>query len=102
MRIQIKTLENAIEQLNVELATPETPWTQAEGEKKANIGNFHLSQTYGGYSLHQMSNANGATQDVFRSGHVPKRELYGMIRAMLAGIDATMDLAGRAPNAFKR
>lgn len=48
-------------------------------------GSLEISQAYGGVSLHAIS-ATGSTAvtDVFRSGHVSKRELAGMIDAALA------------------
>jgi|TARA_R110000823_G_scaffold273567_1_gene392616 hypothetical protein len=90
--MRIKDIENAIDHLNNELSTPANPWSQVEGGQKANVGNFHLSQAYGGYSLHQMSNTSGASHDVFRCSYIPKRELHGMIQAMITGIDASAPL----------
>lgn len=54
---------------------------------EANIGNFHLSGAYGGVSLHEMTtDGGGVVRDVFRCGHVPKRELAGLIDAYMQRI----------------
>ena len=75
-----KFLEAQIERLNRETNTPPTPYVR-DGEKfTAQLGNYHLSGAYGGYSLHRMGS------DVFGSGHITKRDLSARISAMLVGI----------------
>ena len=57
---------------------------------KANKGNYHISCAYGGYCLHRMCNESGGVSDVFSTGHVPARELAGLMSAYTAGLyDAT-------------
>ncbi len=51
------------------------------------IGAYVLSYAYGGVSLHQYVNTNGAINDVFRCGHVPKRDLYNRMNAFIDGLD---------------
>ena len=89
MRITIKILENQIAQLNKMLNRPCNPWATKDGKNTASIGNFHLSQAYGGCSLHETVTEGGGVRDVFSCGHMPKRELSGRILAMLEGIDYT-------------
>ena len=85
-----KFLEAQVDRLNRETNNPSTPYVR-EGEKfTAQIGNYHLSGAYGGYSLHCM----GA--DVFGSGHITKRDLSARISAMLVGISAAYLTTPRA------
>lgn len=88
MRITRKHLEPLVARLNRETNSPETPWTLREdGYHHANVGNFHLSGAYGGWSLHRMVNEAGGVSDVFHCGHIPARDLYNQIHAYLRGIE---------------
>ena len=87
MRINEKDLNNVIDRINKATGNALTPYTK-EGEKYiTNIGNYHLDCAYGGYSLEQMENENGGVNDVFRCGHVPKRDLYNRMQAFLVGLE---------------
>ena len=86
-RITKGFLESRIESLNCLLKRPCDPWTRIDGKNVANIGNFHLSQAYGGFELHEMSNKGGGVHDTFRCGHVPARELFNRLTAFIAGIE---------------
>ena len=57
-----------------------------DGKYVANVGNYHISCAYGGYCLHRMVNEGGGTRDVFSCGHVPARELAGLMSAYMAGL----------------
>lgn len=88
MRITRKTLQPVVDRLNRLTNSPMEPWTRGEdGRFLANIGNFHLSGAYGGWSLHRVVNECGGISDVFRCGHVPARDLYNQIHAFLRGIE---------------
>ena len=87
MRTTLKQIEGLVERLNDVMARKHEPWTRENGRNKANIGNFHISQAYGGVSLHEMSNNGGGVRDVFGCGHIPKRDLYDRLHAMLVGIE---------------
>ena len=83
-----KFLEAQIERLNRETNNPPAPYVR-DGEKfTAQIGNYHLSGAYGGYSLHRMETDGGGISDVFGSGHISKRDLSARISAMMRGIHA--------------
>jgi len=83
-----KDLKSQVDRLNREMNLPLVPYIR-EGEKFiAQIGNYHLSGAYGGYSLHKMATPGGGISDVFGCGHVPKRDLSARISAMIAGINA--------------
>ena len=91
-----KFLEAQIERLNRETNNPPAPYVR-DGEKfTAQIGNFHLSGAYGGYSLHRMETDGGGASDVFGSGHISKRDLSSRISAMLVGISAAYLTTPRA------
>lgn len=74
MRITQKDLEARVERLN-EYAKqlPTKP-------------QYKLSCAYGGYALHRVVNERGGVTDVFDSGHIPGRELFQMLGAMILGI----------------
>jgi hypothetical protein len=82
-------LQVLVDDINRLTGSPLKPWTrQADGTMKANIGNYHLSGAYGGVCLHQMSNESGGVRTPLSYGHVPKRELYGMLQAFISGLQA--------------
>lgn len=82
-RITEKQLEAVVARINTVTNNPLTPWTKVEKGCTANIGNYHLSFAYGGVSLHQMLSNGGGARDVFRCGHVTKRELANKMWAFL-------------------
>ena len=87
-RVTEKMLQYKIDYLNEITGNPLKPWEKdSDGKMRANIGNYHRSGAYGGVALHQMMNDGGGVNDPFRSGHMPKRELYNRICAMIAGIE---------------
>ena len=86
-RITNKHLEAVCERLNKVLDRPLAPWSRVDGQNVANIGNFHISHAYGGVCLHEMCNEHGGVRTPLVYGHVPKRELYNRMHAMLDGID---------------
>ena len=91
-----KTIEAQIERLNRETNSPPAPYVR-DGEKfTAQIGNYHLSGAYGGYSLHRMQTDGGGASDVFGCGHITKRDLSSRISAMLCGIHAAYLTTPRA------
>ena len=91
-----KFLEAQIERLNIETNNPPAPYVR-DGEKfTAQLGNYHLSGAYGGYSLHRMETDGGGASDVFGSGHLTKRDLSARISAMMCGIHAAYLTTPRA------
>jgi len=86
-RITIAQLRAKVGYLNRLCGTPETSYTRGDnGRLTANIGNYHISQSYGGYDLHQMMNDCGGVRSVLSCGHIPARELLGKIDAYICGI----------------
>ena len=87
MRVTYRDLEAVCNRINDMTGSPKASWTkQADGKHKSNIGNYHLSGAYGGYALHRMVSDGGGVEDVLRSGHVPKRELYERMHAFIEGL----------------
>ncbi len=85
MRVLLKNLNTSIKILNTIKGTPQEPYKK-EGKKfEPQAKCFHLSQAYGGYSLHQMSGKKGCTgiHDVFKCGHVTKKDLYNKIQVLI-------------------
>lgn len=87
MRTSIKTLAILCDFINSKLETPQTPYSQIDGKIKANIGNFHLSQAYGGVCVHRMENDAGGVSTPIWYGHIPKKEAESLMRAYLRGLE---------------
>ena len=85
-RITEKDLAATVRRLNETTKSP-TAYGDSNG---SHIGHYHISHAYGGVSLHRTCSTGGAINDVFRCGHVTKRDLYNRIHAMLAGLEAAV------------
>jgi hypothetical protein len=96
-----RDIQPVVDRINRTFNMPLAPYTKgADGKFTANIGNFHLSQAYGGVCLHRMVGEGGGVTDVLSCGHVPKRELQTAMFAFLRGIElkeehATCALCGQ-------
>jgi hypothetical protein len=86
-RITRKQLDAAVEMLNRMTDSPAEPYTKIDEKWVANVGNFHISSAYGGYSLHRMCNEGGGVRDIFYCGHIPARQLFDLIHAYRRGIE---------------
>lgn len=51
-------------------------------------GAYDIDGAYGGVALHRYENEHGGVSDVFRSGHMSKKDLYNRIDAFIAGIES--------------
>lgn len=51
----------------------------------ANVGRYVLDGAYGGWTVHRLMNIGGGVDTPVTYGHVPARELYGLIHAWLSG-----------------
>lgn len=85
-RITIKHLRAVCEVLNDITNSPTEPWTRKDGRNIANIGNFHVSQAYGGFCIHRMCNSGGAVTTPISYGHGPARELFNLAHSYIRGI----------------
>ena len=83
MRILTSDLDAVCRRINRTLnGTDETP-VRVDGENAPDV--FWISGAYGGYSLYR--NSGAGAEDVFRCGHLPKRELYDRMQSFLTGVD---------------
>ena len=88
-RITLAYLQAVIGRINLAMGSPSEPYVKGDdGHHKAQIGCYHLSRAYGGYSLHRMVTDGGGVSDVFGCGHVPARDLANRMHAFLDGIEA--------------
>lgn len=87
-RITRKDLDAAVARLNKLTGSPADPYTLgADGRHHANPGNYHLSGAYGGWNVHRMVNEGGGVSCPISHGHIPARELFGLIHAYIKGIE---------------
>lgn len=92
----LRILNLLIDDINAITGSPKTPWKKRaelkEGERvTANIGNYHLSQCYGGVNLHRMVNDGGGVTTPIGSGHDTKRKLEAQLRAYINGLTEMKD-----------
>lgn len=83
-QVSITQLRAVADRLNRLTGSPMLPYIDGKGQ----IGNYHISQAYGGVCLHRMHNEGGGVSDPLNSNHVPKRELLSLMFAYIAGIEA--------------
>jgi hypothetical protein len=89
-RITRSFLEAKARTINTMTKSPLESSRMVDGKWTANVGNYHISGALGGYCLHRMCNESGGVSDVFSCGHIPARELAGLMSAYTAGLyDAT-------------
>ena len=89
-RITEKDLEGACLRLNQITGSPVAPYLNnpETGKYEPQAGCYHLSHAYGGVCLHRMSMTPGCSgvDSPLRTGHIPKRELFGLIHAFINGV----------------
>ena len=90
-RITIKHLNFLCVRLNELTNSPKVPYVRTEDGLVAQIGNFHISQAYGGYCLHRMHNSCGGVITPLSVVHVTARELYIGMSALLRGIEYQLE-----------
>jgi hypothetical protein len=88
-RITKKLLQARIETINSILNRPLTPYTRTGEMLVANIGNFSLSQAYGGYGVHLMVSKLGGVSCPIWDGHITARDAYDRLSAFIAGLTFT-------------
>lgn len=88
-RITIRDLNAVCSRINRLTKSPEQAYIKdVDNNYYAQIGNYHISRAYGGYSLHRMATAGGGVNDVLSIGHVPARELYNSMHNFIRGFNA--------------
>lgn len=92
-RITEKHLQAKVDRLNRITGSPAEPYAKVDGKYIAQIGCYHLSHAYGGVCLHRMYNEGGGVSSPLSTGHIPKRELAGLLDAFISGINAQQEVA---------
>jgi hypothetical protein len=86
-RVSTEQLQAIVNRINTMTNSPLKPYETVEGKYVAQIGNYHLSQAYGGFALHRMQSDGGGIVDVLGRGHMPKREIAELMYAWIRGFD---------------
>jgi hypothetical protein len=82
-RITRKHLEAQAYRINRITGSPDTLWND---NGTMNIGHYYISGAYGGWSLARIANHGGGESCPLHCGHVPARELSGLMSAFIYGI----------------
>lgn len=82
-KIKMSQLESVIGRINRITDSPVSTYVACT----AQAGNYHLSEQYGGYSLHRITSVSGGIRDVLSCGHVSKRELLSLMLAYIEGLN---------------
>lgn len=82
-RITDKHLDVLCDRLNRLTNSPMKPYLDG----KAQVGNYYVSHAYGGVCLDRMHNDGGGVTTPLSGGHIPKRELYNLMQAFIAGLE---------------
>jgi hypothetical protein len=85
-RITRAHLEGKAATINNMTKSPTESSRMVDGKYRANVGNYHISGSYGGYCLHRMANESGGVNDVFDCGHITARQLAALMSAYTAGL----------------
>ena len=86
MRITEKDLIATCNRINEAAKAPLESYSKRGGTYSANVGNYYIDYACGGASLHRMESEGGSVSDVFRCGHITKRDLYERMHAFLTGL----------------
>lgn len=91
-RISIRHLEATVRRLNKLLHRPETYFTEFWKDgvlcRTVNVGHYHISRWTGrGYCLCEVMNEMGGESTPLTMGHIPARDLYQRMQAMITGIE---------------
>ena len=96
-RVTKEHLQAVVDRINRMTGSPLAQYVRAEdGRLIGQPGNYHLDGAYGGWALHRMTNDGGGVEDVLQVGHVPARELAGLMYAYIRGLEARNAEAGGA------
>jgi hypothetical protein len=87
MRITKKILQRKINTINKLTNSPMEYTSQLpDGTLICNTGHFSLSCAYGAYGFERISSKDGAASCPLSVGHVPARELAGVLDGFIAGL----------------
>ena len=86
MTVTLKMLQSKIDYINEATNSPMKTYRWEDGKVKANIGNYHLSQAYGGFSLMRIASEGGGITMPTNSAHITKRELSHQLDGFIAAL----------------
>jgi len=92
-RVTNKQLETLVDWINKTTNSPVESYVKSDnGCYKAQPGNYHLGEAYGGVTLYRMINASGSTANIFGNGYMPKRDIANSLYAFIRGIEAGKEI----------
>lgn len=87
MTVTNKNLQVAVDELNIITGNSRMAYVRRSDEThQAEIGHYYIDSAYGGVKLVQIVNPCGGVTEPLGCGYTTRRDLYGRIRAMIAGI----------------
>ena len=88
-RITSKKLEAQVLCLNELTGNPVTPWAvnKETGEWEPQAYAYVLDGAYGGFELQQMCRTGSGCTEPLNTGHIPARELSGLLGVMIKTIE---------------
>tara|TARA_R110000803_G_scaffold95344_8_gene163241 strand:+ start:2745 stop:3017 length:273 start_codon:yes stop_codon:yes gene_type:complete len=81
--VTIKDLETLAAIINDITNSPKITYDNG----RFNVGNFNISQAYGGVCLHRIISTGGGVTCPIENCHVPKRELWDKMQAFRNGLE---------------
>ena len=87
-RITVDQLRAQIRYLNELTGNPVAPYlkNEATGKWEPQAYAFMLGRAYGGFELEQMCGTGTGCSTPLNTGHIPARELHGLLAAMITTI----------------
>ena len=88
-RMTKKRRQTRIDTLNSMTGQPMEPYApvrREDGGLMSNTGHYQIDYAYGGAELEQVTNECGGVSTPLNTGHITKRQLYDLLRAMIEGI----------------
>jgi len=84
MRVTQGTLNATVNKINEMTNSP----TEYRADGVIQIGHYTLSGAYGGWQLQRVMNTGGGVDlPLGETGHVPKKELYGLMQSFIRGLE---------------
>ena len=84
MTITTKMIQDKLDTVNSLLGRPLQPYTFKDGASVANVGVYHLSESFQAQGVDVISNESGGTYTVLES--TTKREVFAFLSGLVYGI----------------
>ncbi len=82
-RVTQSHLQAVVDRINRITQSPMVPYIG----NIAQVGNYHLSNAYGGVCLHRMQNDGGGVSSPLSTGHITNRQLLDLMYAYIQGLN---------------